>query len=232
MNARLKVNYVKKNKVSDLQQIQLFSTSLERRREYKLTANEKCLESVEVPRRNKKRHDEKFVKRDRNIHQFFGPVSKLQHIFLSSTTSPYINPNYKQTKIRTKKINKTNFNAIQYSTLQENTKVKYSGMSSAKPQKKKQNRFPKKLKSTPRPYTRSHQLHTVRQRITEYRITLKQKSSYRGLVVVLSNLLQLQNRTVQYLCVQRAGRTTEGRLANKILVTVATPSYVLIVSSF
>ena len=73
MNARIKIAYATKNKVSNSQQIQLFSISLERQRQYKLTANKRWLESVEAAQYNKNQHDEKLARRDRNIPSFFAP---------------------------------------------------------------------------------------------------------------------------------------------------------------
>ena len=71
MNARLKITFSNKKKVSPSQQIQLFHIPLERRRQYKLKSNERWLESVEAARRNKSRHDERQEKRNRNIQLFF-----------------------------------------------------------------------------------------------------------------------------------------------------------------
>ena len=61
MNARLKIAFLQKNKVSHLQQIQLFMIPLERSRQYKLIANERWQKSVEAEHQNKKRHDEFYL---------------------------------------------------------------------------------------------------------------------------------------------------------------------------
>ena len=77
MNAWLKIALVQKNKVSPSQKIQLFMIPLKRRRQYEFVANERWLKSVEAVRQNKKHHDEKQAKKDRNICLFFVcPVSK------------------------------------------------------------------------------------------------------------------------------------------------------------
>ena len=98
MNARLKIAYSKKNKVSPAQQTQLFQIPLDRRRQYKLKSNERWLESVEVARRNKKRHEEKQAKRDRNIRVFFRcNLANCKDSIHSTTASPYSRPNHRQT---------------------------------------------------------------------------------------------------------------------------------------
>ena len=117
MNARLKIAYSKKNKISPAQQIQLFTIPLERRRQYKINANERWLESVEAARRNKSRHDEKQSKRDRNIHLYFKcSISKKRQRkekIHSTTASPYIRPIQRQstlvveTKIRIANLGET-----------------------------------------------------------------------------------------------------------------------------
>ena len=107
MNARLKIAYAKKNKISLAQQIQLFAIPLERRRQYKINANERWLESVEAARRNKSRHDEKQKNRDRNILLFFKcSISKKRHRkekIHSTTASPYIRPSQKQATLTVEK---------------------------------------------------------------------------------------------------------------------------------
>ena len=117
MNARLKIAYAKKNKISPAQQIQLFTIPLERRRQYKINANERWLESVEAARRNKTHHEEKQKKRDRNIHLFFKcSISKKrqrQEKIHSTTALPYVRPIHRQpTLVVEKKTRIANFGGI------------------------------------------------------------------------------------------------------------------------
>ena len=134
MNARLKIIFAKRNKISPSQQIQLFTIPLERRRQYKFVANERWLESVEAARRNKKRHDEKQAKRDRNIHLFFKciisknqPDRKNIHF---TTSPPYISPNHRQATLKVKKTRILN-PEIQDSALRQTPEAMYTGMTNA-----------------------------------------------------------------------------------------------------
>ena len=105
MNARLRIAYSNKNKVSPAQQTQLFQIPLDRRKQYKLKSNERWLESVEAARRNKKRHEEKQAKRDRNIRLFFRCNSEKdckKDSIHSTTASPYSRPNHRQTTLLVK----------------------------------------------------------------------------------------------------------------------------------
>ena len=99
MNARLRIAFSQQKKVSPAQQIQLFHIPLDRRKQYKLTANERWLESVDAARRNKKRHEERQAKRDRNIRKFFGPTISTPTIH-STTASPYLRSNHRQTVLQ------------------------------------------------------------------------------------------------------------------------------------
>ena len=98
MNARLRIAYAQQNKVSPVQQTQLFQIPLARRQQYKLTANERWLESVDAARRNKKRHEEKQAKRDRNIRVFFRcNLTNCKNSIHSTTASPYLRSKHRQT---------------------------------------------------------------------------------------------------------------------------------------
>ena len=99
MNARLRIAYAQQSKVSPVQQTQLFNIPLTRRQQYKLTANERWLDSVDAARRNKKRHEERQAKRDRNIRVFFGPTISISSIH-STTASPYLRSNHRQTVLQ------------------------------------------------------------------------------------------------------------------------------------
>ena len=136
MNARLKIAFVQKNSISPSQQIQLFMIPLKRRGQYKFAINKRWLESMEAARQNKKRHDEKQTKRDRNIHLFFKcvisknqPDRKKIH---STTASPYISPNHRQATIEIIRTRIPNLEEIQDSTLQNSPEATYAGMTDAR----------------------------------------------------------------------------------------------------
>ena len=98
-------------------------------------ANKRWLKSGEAARRNKKRHDEKQAKRDRNIHLFcVCPVSKEepeQKKIHSTTASPYISPNHRHATLKVKRTRNLNLKAIQDATLQKKTEATYAGMTDA-----------------------------------------------------------------------------------------------------
>ena len=107
MNSRLASAYDSKHKISCSQQMKIFLVSLKRRKKCNRTANKRLLETVEAATANKKRHNEKFVRRDRFITSFFaaklfGGQLDQRKIMQSSTAPIYNSLKYAHVKVKTK----------------------------------------------------------------------------------------------------------------------------------